>query len=249
MLKYFYLNTRNLNSNPTKIDEIVKVFETMDSDIHKHKDNKVYGLKVTGVPIRFALIPIKHFIDLENIIDKRYIKLKRQTTDKFSKILNHIRDFNIPNCIRNRVFDTYSDSGTIIFNLKSKICEEIRVYENTLIEITNNYLCESGELLKNYKNKKVEEDKISEFVLKFENEFKITQVDLKIQEFVDKCKTELDGIKFKDSLINKTDDKSKIKDGYQLFTDEDACKEWLNTDRFNKILLKTDGKKSSECNY
>jgi hypothetical protein len=125
----------------------------MDLDIHKHKDNNVYGLKVTGVPIRFALIPIKHFIDLENIIDKLYIKLKKQNIDKFSNILNHIRDYNIPNCIRNRVFDTYSDSGRIIFNIKSNISQEIRIYENTLIEITNKYLCEAGELLKNYKNK------------------------------------------------------------------------------------------------
>ena len=54
---------------------------------------------------------------------------------------------------------------------------------------------------------------------------------------------ELNGIKFKDSIIIKTYDESNIKDGYQLFTDEDTCKEWLN-----KILLKTDGKKSSECN-
>jgi hypothetical protein len=127
----------------------------MDSDIHKHKDNKVYGLKVTGVPIRFALIPIKHFIDLENIIDKLYIKLKKQNIDKFSKILNHIRDYNISNCIRNRVFDTYSDSGRNIFNIKSNISQEIRIYENTLIEITNKYLCEAGELLKNYKNEKL----------------------------------------------------------------------------------------------
>jgi hypothetical protein len=84
---------------------------------------------------------------------------------------------------------------------------------------------------------------ISEFVIKFENEFKIIEVDLKIQEFADKCRIELNGIKFKDSIINKTDDESKIKDGFQLFTDKDACKEWLNTDRTNKILLKTDGKK------
>jgi hypothetical protein len=221
----------------------------MDAEINKHKDDKVYDLKVTGVPIRFALIPIKHLIDLDNVIDKLYIKLKKQTIDQFSKILNHIRDYNIPNCIRNRVFETYSDSRTIIFNIKSKLCEEIKVYENALIEITNKYLCEAGELLKNYKNKKVEEDQISEFVLKFENEFKITHVDLKIQEFADNCKKELNGIKFEESIINKTDDESKIKDGYQLFTDEDACKEWLNTDRTNKILLKTDGKKSSECNY
>jgi hypothetical protein len=221
----------------------------MDADINKHKDNKIYGLKVTGVPIRFALIPIKHFIHLDNVIEKLYIKLKEQTIDKFSKILNHIRDFNIQNCIRNRVFDTYSDSGTIIFNIKSKLCEEIRVYENTLIEITNKYLYEAGELLKNYKKGVVKEDKISEFVLKFENEFKITMVDLKIQEFAEKCRKELNGIKFKDSIINNKDDESKIKDEYQLFTDEDACKEWLNTDRINKILLKTDGKKSSECNY
>jgi hypothetical protein len=221
----------------------------MDVDINKHKDNKIYGLKVTGVPIRFVLIPIKHLVDLDNEIDKLYIKLKKQTIDKLSKILNHIRDFNIPNCIRNRVFETYSDSGMIIFNLKSKICEEIRIYENTLIEITDKYLCEAGELLKNYKNGEAKDDKISELVIKFENKFKIAEVNLKIQEFADKCRTELNGIKFKDSIINKTDDESKIKDGFQLFTDKDACKEWLNTDSTNKILLKTDGKKSSECKY
>jgi hypothetical protein len=161
-------------SNPTKINDIIEAFKTMDEDLNKHKGNKECGLKLKGVPIRFTLIPISSFIDLDNIIEKLYINLKKQTIDKFSKILNHIRDFNIPNCIRNRVFDTYSDSGTIIFNIKSKICEEIRVYENVLIEITNKYLCEAGELLKNYKIKKVEEEKISEFVLQFENEFKIT---------------------------------------------------------------------------
>jgi hypothetical protein len=221
----------------------------MDVDITTQKNEEAHGLKITGVPIRFVLIPISHLIDLDNEIDKLYIKLKKQTLDKFSKILNHIRDFNIPNCIRNRVFETYSDSGMIIFNLKSKICEEIRIYENTLIQITDKYLCEAGELLKIYKNGKVKEEKISEFVLKFENEFKITMVDLKIQEFADKCRFQLEGIKFKDSIINNTDDESKIKDGFQLFTDKDACEGWLSTDRTNKILLKTDGIKSFKCKY
>ncbi len=62
ILKYFYLNTRNLNSNPAKIDDVIKVFETMDAEINKHNDNKIYGLKVPGVQIRFVLSPIKLLI-------------------------------------------------------------------------------------------------------------------------------------------------------------------------------------------
>jgi hypothetical protein len=38
----------------------------MDAKIKENKDNNIYGLKVTGVPIRFALIPIKHLIVLDN---------------------------------------------------------------------------------------------------------------------------------------------------------------------------------------
>ena len=53
-------------------------------------------------------------------------------------MLNNIYDYDYVNCIRNRVFDEYPDSGKIIFNSKSLISMKIGKYEENLIQISKN---------------------------------------------------------------------------------------------------------------
>jgi hypothetical protein len=73
------------------------------------------------------------------------------------------------------------------------------------------------------------------------NEFSLT---VKINSISQTFKDE-EEIKFVLNVLKICFEEAEI----QIFTDEDACKEWLNKDETNKILLKLDGKKSSECKY
>ena len=151
-----------------------------------------------------------------------------------------MQDFSFRNCIRNHVVEVYPESRNIIFNINSKISKEIKNYEETLIQITSKIFPNAVQLLKDYKNGKVEETKLCVFILEFENEFKIKSVESKIQDYANECRMQLNGIKFEDG-------KSELYD--KLFTDEEALNEWFKTDRTDKILLKNDGNQSNNFKY
>ena len=139
-----------LEKDSQTVGEIKKLIENIDADIRKHNHFvKIKDTNITGVPVRFALIPIKQLLDIK--IEKLYVKLKGTTIDKFTVMLQEIQDFNFFNCIRNRVFDSYSVSGNIIFNENSEILKSIGNYKNGLINITTEFLKKAMDTLKEYK--------------------------------------------------------------------------------------------------
>jgi hypothetical protein len=90
ILKYF---TSPLKKNPQNTKELNKIIEEMDAEInhHQHFAEIFKGGSITGVPVRFALIPIKQFLDIK--IEKFYSKLKDVTIVKFTEMLQEIQDF------------------------------------------------------------------------------------------------------------------------------------------------------------
>lgn len=257
----------------TKIDEMLRVIENIDTLIENHKNFKEINEKITGVPIRFILVPLKPFLKYnpQNITtffeEGRYAKLPDTILDEYSKMLKNILDFKAENCIRDLVYESYRDSGNIIFNKNSDISKEIKLYEDHLNEITDKFYPIAVNGLKYYRNGKkkflkslIKESKLSKIYYKQKNQkeknlekflkiiifgfnakLKMVSVQESIDKFIEKCKYELDGIKFRDC--------ERGKNNYRLFTDEDSLIQWFKSDRCTKILLKTDGKESKNCNY
>ena len=98
-------------------------------------------------------------------------------------MLINIYDYDYENCIRNRVYDKIPYEK-IIFNGKTQISKEIMNYENCLINITKRYFPLVAQNLKDYKNgKTTEENIITKILDEFEKEFKIEEVETKINKF------------------------------------------------------------------
>jgi hypothetical protein len=51
----------------SKIDEMLRIIENIDSEIEKHKHFKEINEEIAGVPIRFVLVPIKHFVKVSEL--------------------------------------------------------------------------------------------------------------------------------------------------------------------------------------
>jgi hypothetical protein len=66
--------------------------------------------------------------------------------------LMNILDFKAENCIRDLVYESYRDSGNIIFNKNSDMSKEIKLYEDHLNEITKEFYPIAVNSLKSYKN-------------------------------------------------------------------------------------------------
>jgi hypothetical protein len=240
---------------------MLEVLEEVDVEIEKHILFEEINPKITGVPIRFVLVPLKHFIkDYE--VSPNFIKLSDDNLNDYAQMLNDILDFSIENCIRNRVFENYPESGNIIYNKNSIIAQEIKKYEFKLNRFTKNVFPKAVSCLKYYKNgttanfnnllnsladksvEKVPENSnkidLEKIIQWFNKEFKKYKVEENIVKFIKKCRYQLDCVKFKDS--------EKHKNNYRLFTDEKSLIDWFKSDRSTKVLLKTDGplsKKSS----
>ena len=122
-------------SEETKIDEMLRFIENIDDEIEKHKNFDEINSKITGVPVRFVLVPVKNFIksfknskinklegkEGEGISLYTYVKIPDKILSEYSTMLNHILDFRQENCIRDRVFEGYRESGNIVFNKNSQI--------------------------------------------------------------------------------------------------------------------------------
>ncbi len=240
--------------NPKTVKEMFNIIDKIDSNIKEYKyfdkliRNNEY--EVTGVPIRFVLVPIRHLINLEPKVAKCYLKIDEEIIKQYSKILHEILDFNTPNCVRNRIFDAYPESGNIIFNKNSEISKRIHKFEEDLIEITHKYYPKAIYTLKDYKTSekkglldiKLFYNCLVSLQTDFEEEFNVQNVPKKIDEFVDECKMALKSVRFKDSI--------KEINNYRLFTDEQSLYEWFEEDRTTKILLYTaDGEKSKNCKF
>ncbi len=222
----------------------------MHSDIENVYYTQIKDLKnVTGVPIKFHLLPISRLIDNFKI-QKLYIKLEDTVIQKYNNehvflyylnfypnsfidMLVNIHDYNYINCVRNRIIDENPDNGKIIFNQKSQISINIRNYEKSLIQITKKYFELFVKSYKLYKNGKKTNGDLLEIYDNFEKEFKITEIKNKIREFSNYCAYQLKAIQFLvlDKYIN----------NYKLFTDELSLNEWYVSHDKPKILLKTAG--------
>ncbi len=230
-----------MKTNPQNPKELDKLIREMDVEIknHQHFAKTFKDTSIIGVPVRFALIPIKQFLNIE--IEKLYIKLKESTVDKFTVMLQEIQDFSYINCVRNRVLDTDSESGNIILNKNSEIYLSIRNFEESLIKMTKENFKKAVKTFKNYKTGNATESDLLQIINDFEQKFSVKMVMNKIDSYVNQCKNELEGIQFAAS-------KNNI-DNYRLFTDVSAIDTWYLDYSKPKVLLKTDAKRSKECNF
>jgi hypothetical protein len=71
-------------------------------------------------------------------------------------MLKNILDFKAVNCIRDRVFEGYRESGNIIFNKNSKISKDIKEYEDELNKSTAEFYPIAVNGLKYYRSDKKE---------------------------------------------------------------------------------------------
>ena len=223
-----------MNTNPLKIEEMFNFIEKI-SDVVKTKKYfehiKEYDY-IVGVPIRYILTPIHLLLDVS--IERLYLTLTDECLKRFHSMLVTIREFNHTNCIRNKLFQSDSRIGPLIFEKNLDIYKEIDEYEKSLIKTTNEHFDKAIDVFKEYKIGKKTEKEIMETVTNFDDEFEIIKTTEKINEFLNTYKKEISNVIHDDSKGNIT-----------YFTNKDTLIEWLGRESSNRILLKTGGSSPS----
>ena len=219
--------------SPTSVEEMLTMIDNIETVLNaKPYSVKVKDYKILGVPVRYFLVPISHYLDIQ--IEKLYLKLEEATLDKFSRMLSHIQNFSTLHCIRSRVHDKYDLSNKFIFNKKSQIAIDIDIYAKEVIGITKTFFPQAVNTLKDYKIHKCDERQLLKLISKFEGKFNIDSIENKINFFSETCEKELSGIRYDDSKDNEKD--------YELFVDKFSLDKWFSLEKDPIILLETNGK-------
>ena len=219
--------------NPKSVEEMLTTIDNIETVLNaKPYSVRVKDNKILGVPVRYFLVPISNYLDLQ--IEKLYLKLEEETLEKFSSMLSHIHNFSRIHCISRRVFDQYNLANKFIFNKKSEITVDIYKYEKEIIDITKIFFPKAVNTLKDYKIHKCDELQLLSLISEFEEKFNIVSIENKIDFFIETCEKELTGIRYDDGKDNESD--------YDIFVEKFSLDRWLSSEKDPIILLKTNGK-------
>jgi hypothetical protein len=172
--------TMKVETNSVK--EMFKKIEEIDDRVAEEKHFPKKSDQIIGVPIRFVLVPIKQFLDVE--IEKLYLKLSDKILKEFNEFLVQISDIQVFGYIFKKVLKSNYSLAMILNNPQSELSIKIFEYEKILREIGSRYFQESTESLKLYKKREIDVEKLLDICNRFNNECNSIEILLKIEEFV-----------------------------------------------------------------
>jgi hypothetical protein len=171
-----------MKSEPKTVEEMFKMFEKIDSIVEEQKHFRESGDQIIGVPIRFVLVPIKQFLDVN--IEKLYLKLSDKVLKDFNEMLVKVQDIQVSGYIMRKVFNNNTALSILLNDLQSNLSLAIKQYESDLRNIGIKYFEESIKALKLYKIRKVSVENLLDLLNEFESECNTSKELEKIAEFV-----------------------------------------------------------------
>jgi hypothetical protein len=160
-----------------------KKIEKIDSLVADQTHFPKAGEKIIGLPIRFVLMPIKQFIDVN--VEKLYFKLSDSVLKSFNEYLVKVQDIRTQGYIKKRVINSCKSLTRIILDDRSHLSKEIHNYEKELKLIGEEYFQKSVSELKKYKIGKSNIENILQLITSFESVCSSNTVFEKVSEFIE----------------------------------------------------------------
>ncbi|CAG8746196.1 564_t:CDS:2, partial [Gigaspora margarita] len=209
-----------------------------DACIQGEQHYSFIGSDINGVPIRFILVPISQFLEVE--VERLYKQLHDSIFENFRTMLIALKDYQSPEYVKSHVIRTEYRLQMILSDSQSQLSKDIIEYQEKLKKITNDYFERACEALKKYKVAKCNSDELLQIMHDYDKcDFSIVKVCAKIESFVLYGKHELNSIYERDA--------TRMNVNIIYFTNSNELNEWLYSGISVKILLRT-GIDSSKTN-
>ncbi|CAG8479801.1 12163_t:CDS:2 [Cetraspora pellucida] len=227
-----------MKQQPTTINQMFNLIENVDACIQEEQHYKFIGSDIYGVPIRFILVPVSQFLEIE--VEKLYKQLNDSIFENFRTTLIALKDYQSSEYVKNCVIRTEYRLQKILSDSQSQLSKDIIEYQKNLKKVTNNYFERACETLKKYKIAECDSDKLLQIIHDYDkSDFSIVNVCAKLESFVSYGKYELNGVYERDAAL------MNLKIIY--FTNSNELNEWLYSGINVKLLLWT-GIDSSKVN-
>ncbi|KAF0554715.1 Interferon-induced very large GTPase 1 [Gigaspora margarita] len=227
-----------MKQQPTTINQMFDLIENVDACIQGEQHYSFIGSDINGVPIRFILVPISQFLEVE--VESLYKQLHDSIFENFRTMLIALKDYQSPEYVKNHVIRTEYRLQMILSDSQSQLSKDIIEYQEKLKMITNDYFERACEALKKYKVAKCNSDELLQIMHDYDKcDFSIVKVCAKIESFVLYGKHELNSIYERDA--------TRMNVNIIYFTNSKELNEWLYSGISVKILLRT-GIDSSKTN-
>ncbi len=166
------------------ISEMFDKIDDFDNRIEKQKYFQQYFDGVYGLPIKFILMPIKQFIDID--IEKLYIKLSDKMLKDFKEVLIKAKDFQTPCYISKKTLEQSPYLSMILSDDTSELAKDIIRFEETLRIFGEKTFYRSVETLRKYKIGEATQQNLFEIIKDFNEECASLDIFKKTIEFVEK---------------------------------------------------------------
>ncbi|CAN0125911.1 unnamed protein product [Lampetra fluviatilis] len=225
-----------MKRQPSTVKEMFELVENIDVSVANEQHYKFSDANITGVPIRWVLVPIAHFLDVA--VEKLYLQISETLLCDFRAMLISLQDSRQPDCIKRRVLEKEHRLQHILSDSSSPLSQDISQYEKILNKNVESFFMYACKALIDYKQAVITSSELHKIIEEYEmSQFSAVDISAKVDEFVMDGKHELDGIHEKDA----TQMEAKI----CTFTNRALLNEWMNTESNIKILLQTKGDPSS----
>ncbi|CAG8803072.1 22021_t:CDS:1, partial [Racocetra persica] len=179
-----------IKNQPTTINQMFNLIENIDVCVQKESYYKFISPDITGVPIRFNLVPIFQFLDIK--VEKLYKQLQDSILENFRTMLIALKDYQSHEYIKRCVLRTEHRLQKILSDSQSKLSKNITEYQNDLKKITSHYFERAFETLKKYKIGDCSSEELFQIMRDYdESDFCIVSVCAQIEKFVSDGRNEL----------------------------------------------------------
>nr|XP_032834726.1 interferon-induced very large GTPase 1-like [Petromyzon marinus]XP_032834728.1 interferon-induced very large GTPase 1-like [Petromyzon marinus] len=225
-----------MKRQPSTVKEMFELVENIDVSVANEQHYKFSDANITGVPIRWVLVPIAQYLDID--VEKLYLQISETLLCDFRAMLISLQDSRQPDCIKRRVLEKEHRLQCVLSDSSSPLSRDISQYEKILNKNVESFFICACKALRDYKQAAITSRELHKLIEEYEmSNFSAIDIYTKVDKFVMDGKHELDGIHEKDV----TQMEAKI----CTFTNRELLNEWMNTESNIKILLQTKGGRSS----
>ncbi|CAN0210923.1 unnamed protein product [Lampetra planeri] len=221
-----------MKRQPSTVKEMFELVENIDASVADEQHYKFSDANITGVPIRWVLVPIAQFLDVD--VEKLYVQINDTLLCDFRAMLISLQDSRHPDCIKRRVLEKEHRLQRILSDSSSPLSQDISQYEKELNKNVESFFICACNALKDYKQAVITCTELHKIIEEYEmSHFSAVDIYTKVDKFVMNGKHELDGIHEKDA--------TQMEAEICIFTNRELLNEWMNTESNIKLLLQTKG--------
>nr|XP_032834703.1 uncharacterized protein LOC116956925 [Petromyzon marinus] len=225
-----------MKRQPSTVKEMFELVENIDVSVANEQHYKFSGANIMGVPIRWVLVPIAQYLDID--VEKLYLQISETLLCDFRAMLISLQDSRQPECIKRRVLEKEHRLQRVLSDSSSPLSRDISQYEKILNKNVESLFICACKALRNYKQAVITSSELHTITEEYEmSHFSAVDISAKVDKFVMDGKHELDAIHEKDA--------TQMEAEICIFTNRALLNEWMNTEANIKILLQTKGDPSS----